>query len=279
MAKSIVDGDFFESISDFSFGDIYTRQYHPSQLNVTALKNQINRTPVLFTNTEKLSMLLTHLSTINEEVVIISHNSDININDDNLIDQVPNNVLRVWCQNYNGSVNEKIKPLPIGLERRRWYPEQNKQGTIIEYSNMNTKQEHNVYMNFNVNTNSARIAWKNHFENKEYVYTEMLGNGSSFKNYIDKVKKSKFTLSPEGNGIDCHRNWECLEVGSIPIMTRNNFTKTVYSDMPVLLIDNVADVNEQMLQDYLNNEHASKSLDKLDGEYWKNLIYNDVKQY
>ena len=279
MSREVVDGDFFESISDFSFGDIYTQQYHPQQLDITALKSNIKRTPVLFTNTEKLPLLLNHLATIDEEVIIISHNSDININDDGLLNMIPKNVLRIWCQNYNGSVSNIMKPLPIGLERKRWYPEQNKQGTIIDYSTRIVDKEHLVYMNFNVNTNNARLEWKNHFENKDYVFTEMLGNGSSFKNYIDKVKKSKFTLSPEGNGIDCHRNWECLEVGSIPIITRNNFTESVYSDMPVLLIDNVSEVNEEMLKEYLKNDYKNRSLDKLSCDYWKKEISKDVKTY
>lgn len=70
----IVDGDFFESLSDFSFGDIYTKQYQPNQLNLTELKRRINRTPILFTNTEKLVDLVKHVSSFKEEVIIISHN-------------------------------------------------------------------------------------------------------------------------------------------------------------------------------------------------------------
>ena len=122
MKRDVVDGDFFVNISDFSLGDIYTKQYQPQQLNIRNLRCSINRTPILFTNTEKLSSLLRYLSNIDEEVIIISHNSDVNINDDRLLNIIPNNVLRIWCQNYNGSVNNIIKPLPIGLERKMWYP-------------------------------------------------------------------------------------------------------------------------------------------------------------
>jgi hypothetical protein len=277
--RDMVDGDFFENISDFSFGDIYTKQYQPHELNIKNLRNNIKRTPILFTNTEKLPLLLKHLYSINEEVIIISHNSDVNINDDSLIDMIPSNVLRIWCQNYNGSINDIIKPIPIGLERKRWFPSEKKQDIILEYSEMVINKEYLVYMNFNIITNNIRIDWKEYFQGKDYVYTEMLGNGYNFKNYINNIKKSLFTLSPEGNGIDCHRNWECLEVGSIPIIKRNNFTESIYSDMPVLLIDDIKDVNEKMLNDYLDNEYKNRSLDKLSCEYWKKEIYKDVKEY
>lgn len=133
-------------------------------------------------------------------------------------------------------------------------------------------------MNFNVNTNRERINWYNYFKDKSYVYTEMKSNGNNFLNYINNVKKSKFVLSPIGNGIDCHRNWECLMVGSIPIIMRNNFTNNIYSDMPVLLIDNINNVNENMLNDYLKNELNNKNIEKLSCEYWKTQIYKDVKK-
>lgn len=279
MCKEFVDGDFFENLSDFSFGDIYSKEYQINDLNILSLKKEINRTPILFTNTEKLTSLINYISNIDEEVIIISHNSDVNINDDTLLSILPNNILRIWCQNYNGSINNIIKPIPIGLERKRWFPIEKKQDVIYEYSTKEINKEHLVYMNFNINTNKERIFWKEYFSNKNYVYTEMLGNGNNFENYINNVKKSKFVLSPEGNGIDCHRNWECLEVGSIPIMKRNNFTESVYSDMPVLLIDDIREIDEKMLNEYLENEYENRKLDKLSCEYYKKIIKKDVKQY
>ena len=38
------------------------------------------------------------------------------------------------------------------------------------------------------------------------------------------IKKFTFVLSPFGNGMDCHRTWEALSLGSIPIIKGNGFS-------------------------------------------------------
>ena len=37
-----------------------------------------------------------------------------------------------------------------------------------------------------------------------------LNEREDFENYLNNYKKYKFTLSPYGNGMDCHRTWEAL---------------------------------------------------------------------
>jgi hypothetical protein len=41
-------------------------------------------------------------------------------------------------------------------------------------------------------------------------------------------------VSPEGNGIDCHRHYEALFSGCIPIIERNPLTEQKYSGCPIL---------------------------------------------
>lgn len=180
-----VDGDFFEGLADFSHGDIYTKQYHP---NIDLLNNlNLNRTPILFINTERILLLLNVVKEYKKEVIIISHNSDLTLNE-TIIPYIPSNVIRLWCQNYDGIDNDIIKPLPIGLERKRWFPEERKQEVLFDYSNKTLEKEYLVYMNFNPSTNLERNDWFNYFKDKDYVHVEMLGNGNKFINYIDKVK-------------------------------------------------------------------------------------------
>ena len=38
---------------------------------------------------------------------------------------------------------------------------------------------------------------------------------------MSELSSYKFALSPEGNGIDCHRTWECLYLGVIPIVKKS----------------------------------------------------------
>ena len=46
-----------------------------------------------------------------------------------------------------------------------------------------------------------------------------------------------FILSPAGVGLDCHRTWEALCLGCIPIICIPEFRK-MFEDLPVLVVDN-----------------------------------------
>lgn len=57
-----------------------------------------------------------------------------------------------------------------------------------------------------------------------------------------------FVLSPHGNGLDCHRTWEALAVGSIPIV-KTSAIDPVYQGLPVLIVQDWADVTARLLNE------------------------------
>ena len=61
--------------------------------------------------------------------------------------------------------------------------------------------------------------------------------------------RSKFVISPEGNGVDTHRHWESLYCGAIPIIERNTNMENKLKDLPVLYTTDYSEINDT----YLNN--------------------------
>ncbi len=59
--------------------------------------------------------------------------------------------------------------------------------------------------------------------------------------------KYAFVASPFGVGLDCHRTWEALALGCIPIIKRSGLAR-LFEDMPVLVIDNWKDITRELLQ-------------------------------
>ena len=49
------------------------------------------------------------------------------------------------------------------------------------------------------------------------------------------MRKSLFVPSPAGNGLDCHRTWEALYLGAVPVILKSEFCGD--SSWPVLVID------------------------------------------
>jgi len=52
--------------------------------------------------------------------------------------------------------------------------------------------------------------------------------------YAAEMPKHKFVASPEGNGVDCHRTYEALMAGCVPILEANPKTLVKYAGLPVL---------------------------------------------
>ena len=84
--------------------------------------------------------------------------------------------------------------------------------------------------------------------------------------------KYYFVISPHGNGLDCHRTWEALALGCIPIL-KTSTLNSLFNDLPVLIVDNWSDINEKLLIDTLSKFNKKEfNLDKLSLKYWSDYI-------
>jgi hypothetical protein len=78
--------------------------------------------------------------------------------------------------------------------------------------------------------------------------------------YWKALLDHKFIISPEGNGIDCHRHYEALMAGCIPIVEDNPLIREKYAGCPVVYTKNYMDISEAKLNK-LYEEMLDKSYD------------------
>lgn len=106
--------------------------------------------------------------------------------------------------------------------------------------------------------------------------------------YFDTLPNYKFVISPEGNGIDCHRHYEALIAGCIPIMEKNELTENKYKGCPILWTTDYSEITPQYLEEkykeMLNKEYnfsclflshydqETQKLIKQSGNFWLNRI-------
>lgn len=79
--------------------------------------------------------------------------------------------------------------------------------------------------------------------NRESIIQTLKENGISNQHvdtqqYFEALPRHKFIISPEGNGIDCHRHYEALMAGSIPVVEYNSDLQHKYGDCPILYTNN-----------------------------------------
>ena len=87
---------------------------------------------------------------------------------------------------------------------------------------------------------------------------------------------SKFAICPRGKGIDTFRLWDCLYVGTIPIVVKEAVFHESIKNLPILFLDNYDDY-ANLTEDFLN-ETYQKFLEqqfdyrKLLLSFWLNQI-------
>jgi hypothetical protein len=91
--------------------------------------------------------------------------------------------------------------------------------------------------------------------------------------WINQSKYS-FVISPHGNGLDCHRTWEALLCGCIPIV-RSTVFKDLFEGLPVLIVEKWEDVTltllRQTVYDFkVKHDNNEFQYEKLTLEYYTN---------
>jgi len=81
--------------------------------------------------------------------------------------------------------------------------------TIKKVSSKNNKKEFLVYKNYDIGTNINKRTVINNITNRNGI---QMDRNRTFEEYLDTISKSLFVISPPGNGVDCHRIWECLSL-------------------------------------------------------------------
>ena len=87
--------------------------------------------------------------------------------------------------------------------------------------------------------------------------------------YFKSLPQYKFVISPEGNGIDCHRHYEALMAGCIPIVEDGELIRKKYGNVPFLYTCDYSEINETYLsQKYEEMLKTEWDFSKLFIGYW-----------
>ena len=87
--------------------------------------------------------------------------------------------------------------------------------------------------------------------NRRVILENLKKNGIQngiINDYFQKLPEYKFVISPEGNGVDCHRHYEALMAGCIPVIERNPLIKQKYKECPILFTSDYSEITEEYLE-------------------------------
>lgn len=211
------------------------------------------------------------LDHLNDNTIIVTHNSDNGIYDEHKKYLDSKKISKWFCQNRELS-HPKLFSIPIGIANSQW-PHGN-QNTIRGIRENNTKKDSLVYKNFQIGTNHGERGLCDNVTNTNGI---LMYPNTSQEQYWNNIKSSLFVISPPGNGIDCHRIWECLYLQSVPILKLVGKQKHAFSQfthLPILFVDDWSEVTIQFLRSKIQHyiDFNFNSISEIDINFWRDQI-------
>jgi hypothetical protein len=225
------------------------------------------------------------LPKLNCKIVLVSGDSDDLIYKNVIINKIINSpMIHHWYIQNCQFEHRKVTVLPVGLDyhtiasgqKNEWGAKQSETDqerdlqTLRETMKPIEQRKPLCYANyhFTINRGDRTLAYKNVPKKLCYYEPALTSRINNWKNQLDYA----FVISPFGCGFDCHRTWEALLLGCIPI-TRHSTMDKLFEDLPVLLVNKWSDVTRELLDDYLAKyKNKIYNYNKLTLKYWDRKI-------
>jgi len=161
--------------------------------------------------------------------------------------------------------HDRIVGIPIGIG-------EGDAQAIAKVKEKNIEKDSLLYINWQTYTNE-RVQLKAHFSQANFPWTTVREEPTLSKNeYLEEMARHHFVLCPEGNGVDCHRIWECLYLGCIPIVIDSN-TTSYFEGLPIVRINSLHYITEEVLKEVLQKTQGPlKDYSKATVAYWAKRI-------
>lgn len=241
------------------------------------------------------------LPKINKRFILVTNNSDLTIPDDvekEFFAIILNPYLIHWfAQNFLLD-HPLVSRIPIGLDYHTLIPSRKqsfawsqperhswgiKMDPILQEKQLITlastakpfwEREQKAYANFQflMTTRYGKVDRIDAYQTvpKDLVYYEP---AKCVRDICwNNMTRYAFVLSPHGNGLDCHRTWEALCLGCIPIV-KSSGLDPLFKDLPVWIVYSWKDVTEENMKCIINEfRERTFRYERLTTGYWTDRI-------
>lgn len=202
----------------------------------------------------------------------------------NYIDFIEKNkkhISRWYTQNCDVVNHDIIKIIPLGIDYHTLQSKKHYWGPIqsaVDQENLlkTIANEHKGQKQMKCFSYFHFLMFERHGRDRHMAKNAL--NNKPFNDFLpariprDEIWKKHehyhFIVSPHGNGLDCHRTWEALALGCIPIV-RTSSLNSLFEGLPVLIVNKWTDVNEDLLQKTVETFSKTQfQMEKLTLRYW-----------
>lgn len=183
---------------------------------------------------------------LDTKYILLTHNSDQNFTAGHEA-ELPPNVVKWFGQNMD-VCTDRTQGVPIGIANSKW-PHGNMREIVLAI------QQHEVETNkwfgcFKVETNiNERLQLHYLMKSNPAAF-----NGNNYPmsrpDFLKGIRNSFLSLSPPGNGIDCHRTWEILYCQRHAVV-KNSLAISYFNDCNLVTYDSLEKITPPK---YLTNK-------------------------
>jgi hypothetical protein len=273
-----ISGDTFRSIADHIL----------DETNQSLNPDMVKPYDIIFLKTDFVPAFFQIMHPcITNPYILITHNSDLSpifaltykftevrVDVSHFLDDPK---LVIWFAQNIDYVHPKLKAIPIGLANSRW-PHGNVELFLeaTQYIPSLEQRVPKIYLNFLVENNPVeRQRALDILADQPFAHHAKL---KSPADYLKEVKCYRYIINPPGNGFDCHRIWEALLLGCIPII-KHSLLDPLFDDLPVIFVHDWTEINEYFLEKkYEEISKKSYHCEKIYAHYWINLVLSFKKR-
>ena len=269
-----ISGDTFRALAHY-YIDSNNKLLEFSQLNIVDSKiifieigflNDLN-------NLKNVTKALDVIKIKNS--VVILHNGD-KLPDPIFFEFLKIKFKKIYCVNVNYD-DSIIEAIPIGLENLHYW----KNGVVDNFDLIKNDLIRDIYIysSFRVNTNfPLRDNIRNICKSSRHIF---YGENISILDNIKNLKKSYFVVSPKGNGLDCHRTWEAIYCGAVPVVEKGTLSNCLVNNLPILEISDWSHFysldNDELINVYKKLTLRTNLIAYF--PYWNYKIMKDILEY
>jgi hypothetical protein len=263
-----LSGDTFVFLAQHTLND--------GKLNIDP--NAVKTGDVIFINSHLIHYFFRCIHpAIKKRYILITHNGDTHI-DVPFLSYLDQKIIHWFAQNVVVS-HPQITPIPIGLENLFYY----NHGVPLLFDKLKKnpkKKKTQMLMEFSLHTNP--IVRKPIYQLlKNHPLVNRLQDRLAAPRYLEQLAEHQFVLSPPGNGLDCHRAWEAMYLGTVPIVESSVTTEFFKKlGLPLLVVkkwEEVSSFDEKKLSELYQQIQQKADTSALYYSYWQRKILENKK--
>ena len=290
--------DKFYNITDTNYKTYYFNKYGFAQLcnkKLDIIDNDNNKNfnikyfsnlkdfDLVFLTTNMFKNFIDKVN-INKKIIIVLHCSDTGFPNEfssrdkkKYIKFIENNenIYKLYCVNFDLKQEHfKIKPFPLGIDYGKY---SNKLSPIEQELKLISIYKNSVSFDKRLDKCYSFFQFRmfNRHNKDRYVAQDALDK-VNFNVYQDKkipreetwenMVRYKWIISPHGNGLDCHRTYEAIALGCIPVV-KSSTLDIMYKNMPIIILNDWNEISLELLKSK-TEEALKKSKETITLDYW-----------